>query len=140
MTKYLVSNERRFSSLASTAVLVAAGMVLSWVCLSTEAQERTGKSESMQVLVPAGTPNDLERAFWLCDYAGTTGSVDTGTAIACSTITEELKNRNFNGEFEAMLAWWRENKAAQHQTLEAGRRAVTGTGTAARTMPREKGV
>lgn len=65
---------------------------------------------------------DLERAFWACDHASTKGRVDLGTAIACSSATDALKVRKFNGDFSAMLAWWQLNKAAEHLALETSER------------------
>lgn len=69
---------------------------------------------------------ELERAFWVCDHAATTRGVDGSSAITCGVITEDLKVRKFSGDFNAMLAWWRLNKATEHQALE----------TASRTEPR----
>lgn len=69
------------------------------------------------------TATELERAFWICDHAATTRGVDGSTAITCSVITEDLQARKFNGDFSAMLAWWRQHKAAEHQAREAASRA-----------------
>lgn len=60
---------------------------------------------------------DLERAFWACDSAATTRGVHGAAGVACGNATEQLKQRKFNGDFAAMLAWWRENKAAMHQLV-----------------------
>ena len=125
MTKNTVSNKLRGLIVVNVAALTVAGAMLAWSCFDTEAQERTSAPEPAKVLASA-PPADLEKAFWLCDYAGTTGSVDSGMAIACSTITEELKIRNFNGDFDAMVAWWQQNKPAEHQALEAASRANAG--------------
>jgi hypothetical protein len=61
---------------------------------------------------------DLEKAFWVCDYAGTNGVVGPDQAAACIAITDELKQTKFDGDFERLVAWWRLNKAAQHQALD----------------------
>ena len=53
---------------------------------------------------------ELERAFWLCDREARTGLVDFGNAAECSRSFEALKARKFDGNFTAMLAWWRLNK------------------------------
>jgi hypothetical protein len=121
MANNLVSNERRLSPSAKVAVCMTAAAALTWFGLSTGAQERT--AQSLETPAPAATPADLESAFWLCDYIGTTQSVDSGAGVACSVITEELKNKNFGGDFDAMVAWWREKKPAEHQRLEAASRA-----------------
>jgi hypothetical protein len=65
------------------------------------------------------TPAELERAFWLCDYAGTTGPVDVDTAMACSSIYEDLSIRKFKGDLDAVLLWYQQNKAVQYQANAA---------------------
>jgi hypothetical protein len=59
----------------------------------------------------------LERAFWHCDFVGTTRGVLSAPMAACQYATDELKSRKFGGSFRAMLAWWEENKAAEHARL-----------------------
>ena len=61
---------------------------------------------------------EVERAFWACDHAATVGRIDTGTAITCGGLTEMLKVRKFGGDFNAMLAWWRLHKEAEHLALD----------------------
>ena len=65
---------------------------------------------------------ELEKAFWACDHAATTGHVDSSTAITCVALTDMLKQRKFNGDFNALLAWWREHKEAEHLALAAAAR------------------
>ncbi len=61
---------------------------------------------------------DLEWTFWYCDYVGTTRGVQAAPFAACKLATEELKKRKFGGSFEALLSWWRQNKAAEHRKLD----------------------
>jgi len=57
----------------------------------------------------------LEDAFWVCDYVATTrGNSDIAT---CTAVYEALKDRKFAGDSDALVSWWRQNKAAQHQNL-----------------------
>ena len=60
----------------------------------------------------------LERAFWRCDHAITHGLLVGASAIECSVVYEALKARRFDGDFTALLAWWREHKQAQHAALD----------------------
>jgi hypothetical protein len=62
---------------------------------------------------------ELERAFWLCDYASATGPVDAGTLVTCSAVYEDLSIRKFEGDLEAMLTWYEQNKAVQHHAIAA---------------------
>lgn len=61
---------------------------------------------------------DLEKAFWVCDYAGTNGMVGADEAAACIAITDQVKRTKFDGDFDRLVAWWRLNKVAQHQDLD----------------------
>jgi hypothetical protein len=61
----------------------------------------------------------LERAFWVCDYTATMRGLDATPVDVCSAVTEELKNGRFGGDFLELLAWWRQNKLAEHTKLEA---------------------
>ncbi|MES2956876.1 MAG: hypothetical protein V4792_01750 [Pseudomonadota bacterium] len=65
---------------------------------------------------------ELERAFWHCDRQAQTGLVDIGTAADCSRSFEALKARKFDGNFTAMLAWWRVNKPNPEPGDESVRR------------------
>jgi hypothetical protein len=68
---------------------------------------------------------ELEKAFWVCDHAATTSGVDRHTAVTCVALTDTLKQRKFNGDFDAMLAWWEQHKEAEHLALAAvGRKAL----------------
>jgi hypothetical protein len=60
---------------------------------------------------------DVEQLFWVCDYVATTRGVDAAPVDACSAATEELKNVKFEGDFMALLSWWRDNKPEQHARL-----------------------
>ncbi len=59
----------------------------------------------------------LEQAFWYCDYVATTQGVLAAPMAACRFATDELKARRFGGSFRALMQWWQENKAAEHQRL-----------------------
>lgn len=64
--------------------------------------------------------DELEKAFWVCDYAATISIVDVHDAMNCSHFIEALRQRKFAGDFVAMLAWWRQHKEAEHRELSKG--------------------
>ncbi|RZU00630.1 hypothetical protein [Rivibacter subsaxonicus] len=120
MTQDFVSVDRRLATSTHVAVLLTVGAVLGGLGFSSSAREQA--PQALAVHATAGTHAELERAFWVCDHAATKQLIDMGTAAACSRLTEELKKKKFNGSFDAMLAWWRQNKAPEHQALDvAGR-------------------
>ncbi len=59
----------------------------------------------------------LEEVFWYCDYVATTQGVLAAPVTACKYATDELRARKFAGSFREFLAWWQENKAAEHDRL-----------------------
>ncbi len=68
---------------------------------------------------------ELEKAFWVCDHAGTTQGVDMHLAATCASITDELKRVKFGQDFEKLVDWWRLNKAAEHRALDRASNAQT---------------
>ena len=63
---------------------------------------------------------DLEETFWTCDYTATTVGMGATPVDLCSAVYDELKARKFNGDFEQLLYWWRQNKPAEHARQAAG--------------------
>ena len=63
----------------------------------------------------------LEAIFWSCDYVATTRGIDATPMRECAAATRELRQLKFEGSFQRMLAWWRENKPAVHGRLRAER-------------------
>ena len=126
MTKKLFSKRYDFSAAPSAVALVVVGVALGWTCISASAQERVNSRPFIEVAAPINAPADLEKAFWICDHAATNHGVDGGTGVACGVITQSLKVRKFNGDFDLMLTWWRKNKAAEHQALTTAGYAVSG--------------
>ena len=65
---------------------------------------------------------DLERAFWACDYLATTEGLLAAPLAACRHVNDEIRRVKFAGDLDALLAWWRANKAQEHLKLAALRR------------------
>lgn len=97
---------RRLTLTKTAAVLLVAGAT-GWPAGSSA---QTTQATELPLTV-------LEKSFWVCDYAATTGGIDSGTAIACGSLTEALKQRKFAGDFAAMLAWWQQHKEAEYRVL-----------------------
>jgi hypothetical protein len=77
------------------------------------------RSAPQTVALASDSSSALEKAFWACDYAGTNGAVDSGMGIVCTELTRELMMKKFNGDYDAMVAWWQQHKPAQHHALNA---------------------
>lgn len=73
----------------------------------------------------------LERDYWRCDYATTTGMLDPGEAVECSMITERFMKAKFGGDFKQLHAWWLQHKAVRHQAARVEERERAGLGVPA---------
>ncbi|HEU4701270.1 MAG TPA: hypothetical protein VFS37_02220 [Conexibacter sp.] len=54
----------------------------------------------------------LKRVYLECDRLANVRLLAFGEAAVCSQVTERLLKSGFGGDFDAMLAWWRAEKAA----------------------------
>lgn len=92
---------------------------------------RPAAAAAAAVVEPAlarATPAQLKSAYLQCERQAQSTLLDFATAARCSLIYEELKRRVFDGDFERVLAWWREQRAAEV--------AAARSGTAAEASPR----
>jgi hypothetical protein len=53
------------------------------------------------------TAAQLKQIYLACDRASSSTRLSVQEAMKCSVVSEELKQREFGGDFERMLAWWR---------------------------------
>jgi hypothetical protein len=107
------------------------GAMVGGLCVTAAAQSPASSTGGSRTAAPAA-PATVESAFWDCDAMASAHLVDPGTAAHCSVITEELRRGRFNGDFDAMLAWWRLGKVAAQDAIAAGaesRGAPAGTGS-----------
>jgi hypothetical protein len=110
--KVIESPCRAIKSRQSTAMKTAAAMLLVACVTGWPA------ASSAQTIAATELPlTELEKSFWVCDHAATIGLIDSGTAIACGSLTEVLKQRKFGGDFNVMLTWWRQHKETEHLAL-----------------------
>ncbi|MGZ9074352.1 MAG: hypothetical protein ACXW13_01130 [Burkholderiaceae bacterium] len=99
---------------ATTIVITTIGVLLGGV-ESTLAQQSQRTLAAPTSQPASSTLSVLEDAFWACDYVATTrGASDIPT---CTAVYEALNHRKFAGDFDALVSWWRQNKAAQHKSL-----------------------
>ena len=61
---------------------------------------------------------ELEEAFWICDYTATVRRASDTQIGVCADVYDALKVRKFGGDFDALLRWWQQNKAARHADLQ----------------------
>ena len=113
--------ERKNGSSSSRASLTVPLTLLALAAVGacTSVGVGDGRRSEPQALLVLHAPGDLEHAFWACDYVGTTYGVSAAPVAFCSETTSALLQQNFGGDFDQMLAWWRQNKVAQHARLQA---------------------
>jgi hypothetical protein len=113
MTRNAFSNQRRaVTTAAASAALLIAGVS---ICFGACAQQRPGSPSYGESIHARATSSEVEKAFWQCDYAVTTSGMGLGEGAWCAEISEEFKRRKFAGDFQAMLVWWQQNKAAEYR-------------------------
>jgi hypothetical protein len=117
MTPHQVFRKRSRPTPASVAIGIGAALAV--ICFAAAAQQRTGTAPRPAPAAPSPTLAALENTFWRCDHAATKGLLDIGAASICSEVTETLRKQKFDGDFDALLAWWQVNKPAQHHALDA---------------------
>ena len=59
----------------------------------------------------------LERAFWVCDYVASTHGMQFVSMDLCAAVTDLIKMEKFGGDYDEMVRWWREQKPAEHLRL-----------------------
>jgi hypothetical protein len=62
---------------------------------------------------------ELKAHYLQCERAASRVVLDAGTAANCSLVYEALLQRAFDGDFAALLAWWRENKLPDDEPAAA---------------------
>jgi hypothetical protein len=119
----IIWNERSHSSRGQAAGRAVAAAALGLSCLVAAAQDPPRAARAVEIVAPNLRLADLEKVFWECDHAATVhGLTDVGTGMMCGVVTEELRLRRFNADFNAMLSWWRQNKVAEHGALDRAKR------------------
>jgi hypothetical protein len=59
----------------------------------------------------------LERTFWICDYVASTHGMQFVSMDLCAAVTDLVKMEKFDGDYDEMVRWWREQKPAEHLRL-----------------------
>jgi hypothetical protein len=102
--------------LRGLAAVAALGVALTGIA-NPLTDEQSAEHESVSSALPFETV-ELERAFWICDYIATTEGVLAAPIALCATVTHELEQIKFGGDYDRMLAWWRENKPTEFAKLD----------------------
>jgi hypothetical protein len=71
--------------------------------------------ETVILTVALNSPKDLStselvRYYWDCDTSFMKDELHPNDVLGCIAITDELKNRKWNGSQEEFLKWWKENR------------------------------
>lgn len=71
--------------------------------------------ETVILVVALNTPQDLSsselvRYYWDCDTNFMKGELHPNDVLGCIAITEELKQRVWNGDHSQFIQWWRQRR------------------------------
>ena len=104
-------------------LLAARALAAMWLYgASASAADICPTARLLQAPPVALTGAELEQAFWICDYVATTRGMDATPIDTCVAVTDQLKMQRFGGNFDGMLAWWRQNRLAEHGKLASDER------------------
>ena len=96
---------------------VSAAMAAALGCIGSAAAQESGVHSPAAVVLASVNIDDLEAAFWACEYAATTrGAANIQT---CAAVYDALKQRKFGGDFDGLLKWWQQNRVAAYRRLAA---------------------
>jgi hypothetical protein len=119
-----LSRHRRLFETARAAARVATAGVL--VCALAGSTPRASANEPLVdqhdfLNAPANSSDSsneqLEKFFWMCDYAASAGGLDAAQIEPCRVVTAHLKQVRFGGDSDAFVAWSLANRAMAHQQL-----------------------
>jgi hypothetical protein len=102
---------------AKIVVALAACLALGWTCIGDAVDrppDAVRQPDTRQRIA------ELEKTFWQCEQAASTGMIDAAMAAYCDAVADELKKRKFGGDFERLLQWWQQNKLAWSPGTESG--------------------
>jgi hypothetical protein len=122
MSTHLAVNDRRSNRVYAAAICLT--VALACPAMDASAQQQRPARHAPEVTAAHGSIAELERAFWICDYMGTNYVVDPDSAARCVVVTDALKMSKFNGDFDALVAWWKVHKPAEHTAIELAGRTV----------------
>jgi hypothetical protein len=107
----------RRARMLTGALLCAFALSASVYAPASTAEQPQGQSEVLRTTIASMQVNDLEKAFWICDYGATYRGIDSMPVELCSAVYDALRERKFGGDFDGLLSWWRENKLMQHSAI-----------------------
>jgi hypothetical protein len=88
-----------------------ASWTLRMVCAASLAASPLGfAEESLGEEEREPTVGELKAQYLACDAATRQRMLGFAEAAACSVVSETLLHRGFEGDFNALLAWWRQAK------------------------------
>jgi hypothetical protein len=69
-------------------------------------------AQTTDIPLPDLTGEQLEAEYLECERAAGDGMLGIDLATHCSIVYEAFKARAFDGDFERLLAWWRQRQVA----------------------------
>lgn len=72
-----------------------------------------GPREQALAVVAGMTTKRLQDVYLRCADQSTERVLDVGEAVACGMVADTLMRRQFDGDLDAMLAWWRTHRDRQ---------------------------
>ena len=68
---------------------------------------------ALPALAAEPTTESLRQAFLACERQASSALLGFADAAQCSTVYEQLLQREFQGDFRKFMAWWQSQRHAQ---------------------------
>ena len=96
--------------------LASAALIATYTVL---AHGQLAMAQALPANIPEASSEQLRAAYLECDRVTSTTSVGADYMSACNEVGSVLMHRDFGGDLERQLAWWRSARAAVGPDQEA---------------------
>jgi len=100
---------------SACGVLVAAGLIAALAMAGTvqgrEPASLASNRQELRAELDRLPQAQLQGLILRCDREAATRILDVSDAVPCAMALDALLERQFRGDFQAFLAWWREQKS-----------------------------
>jgi len=108
LSRWLLASAAAVSMLPAQAQAPSSGPAGDPACVAPEHGDHPMLGRQERITLYEGLGEQcLKRLLVQCNAAASQAMLEPGQAFACSIGYEALLKRGFNGDFQAMLAWWR---------------------------------
>ena len=99
-------------SVLAVAAFTALGTPAVAVAQSLHTIDFNAQRSAIVAQLAAVPANDLRHVYLACARESSDRLLEPGEAVICSMVADALLAREFNGDFQALIAWWQTQRDA----------------------------